>query len=55
MKKALNRFIDIMGCVVGGTMIWNYFPVLDTASGVVYFVIGVFLLLYSMLRIIRNR
>ena len=50
-----NRCIDIVGCIAGGMMVWNFFPKLDTGSGVICFIIGVFLLANSMLRIIRYR
>lgn len=49
------KCLDIVGCIAGGMMIWNFFPKLDTTAGVVYFVVGVFFLVNSMWRIMSRR
>lgn len=53
--RVFNRCVDIAGCIAGGCMIWNFFPKLDSTSGLICFIIGAFLLANSMLRIIRYR
>ena len=50
-----NKCIDIIGCLAGGMMVWNFFPKLDTGSGVFYFCVGVFFLLNSMWRIMHYK
>ena len=53
--RMFYRCIDIAGCIAGGMMVWNYYPQLDTRMGLIYFIIGIFLLGNSMLRIMRYR
>ena len=50
-----GKFIDIVGCFAGGMMIWNFFPKLDTTSGIIYFALGVFFLVNSMWRIMHYK
>ena len=53
--RMFYRCIDIVGCIAGGMMIWNYYSKLDTTAGLIYFIIGILLLGNSMLRIMRYR
>jgi len=53
--RLFNKCVDIMGCLVGGSMIGAFAGQLDTARGVILFSIGVFFLCFSMVRLARSR